>query len=804
MLFRKILSIFLCVLISLSATVPVFAGDRLSEAKAEMNACLTRIVQIDNEISQGDARAHQITLELQANQTNTSQAGLQRSIDLVSETGRLSARKLDLLKEKTDVQARVRVLDAEIQNLSNQPQQQDQPASQNQQQGQQTNQNQTDQRQGDGVNGSFGFGYPNDGIVGQSLELRMSIENFGSVPWTFYGAVTIRKPNGSEEDLNKQGVYLSAGSVSDVSWQYMPDQSGTYSIIFGLWKTPDIPISHSNWINNAFSVQSVGNEITGTPSGQLTDQSTDYVSAMINGSGISHGESKVGYPVSFKLNILNTGNTAHDFNGAVTVRHSDGSEFNIPQKSVFLNPNESAWVEFFYYPDRADIYDYILGIWADGEGLTNDGWVNDGFAIANNDQVVFVTPTPIVSQDKKPISSLEENMSYPNPQDNVCRPMTVVKFYSNSDNCKIFNGSEICVSNVSSPSFVRNGKVFMPLRSFINLFGGSVYSDNNGVIIDLGGKKTTLNYGNDLLIVSGVSMISENLLNQVVSRLFDGKRTLQVFKEASGTVFIASLHIVGETMKRMEETVTKIWVCNFGTDVVLDFEPFQKNQALIEENNSTLAFKAKILAALIGISDGKLKAWDFFINVSGALAGAGGAIRAEEGFKLLTVNDKVVLKLGEDIVGYAEGSSAQQLIRSQDDLARLSAYVAKYGDEGVEFVEEMERAFREFKFSIDKDDLLHAWTDSKHNADFWKKLGINNQDELGEWIKGIISDRENKAVVVYKYPKSDGDIYDQFGIYDSDSGIAVVVNKDGSLETAYPLNGGLNRFGSRNLLFQIR
>lgn len=801
MLFRKILSFFLCITFAFSVTV--FAGDRLSEAKAEMNSCLSRIVQIDSEISQGDARAHQITLELQANQTNTSSAGLQRSIDLVNETGRLSQRKLVLMQEKTDVQARVRVLDAEIQNLqSQQPiQQNNQNQQSNYNQGQQQNQNQNPPQQtGDGVSGKIGYGHGSGGLIGERVNLSITVENDGIVPWMFYAAVTIRKPNGEEMNLDKQSVYLVPGETSPkIIWEYTLDQEGSYDVIFGLWKTPSVAITCSRWFIGAFSARR--GELTYN---QPTSQTSTYVNAMINGSRVNHGESRVGCPVNFQLNILNAGNMAHDFSGAVTIRHSDGSEFNIPQKSIFLNPNESSWVEFTYYPDRADTYDYILGIWADGRGITNDGWVNDGFTIVNNDQAIVTTPTPIVSQDKKTISSPGENISYPKLEDNVCRPMTVVKFYSNSDDCKIFNGSEICVSNVSSPSFVRNGKVFMPLRSFINLFGGSVYPESSGVVIDLGGKKTTLNYGNDLLVASGVSMISENLLNQTVSRLFDGKRTLQVFKETSGTVFIASLYAVGETMKRMEETVTKIWVRNFGTDVVLDFEPFQKNQALIEEYNPNLAFKAKILAALIGISDGKLKAWDFFINVSGALAGVGGAIRTEEGFRLLTVNDKVVLKLGEDIVGYAEGSSAQQLIRSQDDLARLSTYAAKNGQEGLDFVTEMEKAFREFNLSIKNGPLNHTWTDGQHNADFWKKLGINNQDELGGWIKNIVADREDKAVVVFKYTKTNGDEMKQFGIYDSDSGIAVVVNKDGSLETAYPLNGGLNRFGSRDLFFQIR
>ena len=85
--------------------------------------------------------------------------------------------------------------------------------------------------------------------LGQSVTFTMAIQNTGSGSWTFYGALSLRRPNRTEVHLPLRPITLGAGQQGNVSWTYTPDMAGSWDVIFGLWKeeSQQTSLGYAGW-----------------------------------------------------------------------------------------------------------------------------------------------------------------------------------------------------------------------------------------------------------------------------------------------------------------------------------------------------------------------------------------------------------------------------------------------------------------------------------------------------------------------------------------------------------------------------
>ncbi len=92
---------------------------------------------------------------------------------------------------------------------------------------------------------------PKEIKVGESVALKFSFTNTGNIPWTFYAAVSLRKPNGDEENLPTKPVTLSPNQQGSVEWTYTVDTVGNWDVVFGVWKEAEQEnsLGHTGWLD---------------------------------------------------------------------------------------------------------------------------------------------------------------------------------------------------------------------------------------------------------------------------------------------------------------------------------------------------------------------------------------------------------------------------------------------------------------------------------------------------------------------------------------------------------------------------
>ena len=92
--------------------------------------------------------------------------------------------------------------------------------------------------------------------VGQQVTLSMTIKNTGNTSWTFYGAVSLRKPGGAEVHLTPKPLTLNVGQEGSVSWNYAPDVVGSWDVVFGVWKeaSQQNSLGHTGWLTGYITV----------------------------------------------------------------------------------------------------------------------------------------------------------------------------------------------------------------------------------------------------------------------------------------------------------------------------------------------------------------------------------------------------------------------------------------------------------------------------------------------------------------------------------------------------------------------
>lgn len=88
--------------------------------------------------------------------------------------------------------------------------------------------------------------------LGEPINLSASVINDGNANWDFWTALTLRRPDGSVQNLPMQEVSLVPGETGHADWIYTPDQAGVYDVVFGIWFDlhQTAPIGHSGWIND--------------------------------------------------------------------------------------------------------------------------------------------------------------------------------------------------------------------------------------------------------------------------------------------------------------------------------------------------------------------------------------------------------------------------------------------------------------------------------------------------------------------------------------------------------------------------
>ncbi len=92
---------------------------------------------------------------------------------------------------------------------------------------------------------------PRDVKVGEDSTLAFSFTNIGNAAWTFYAAVSLRKPNGAEVHLPLKPVTLNPSMSGSASWTYTITGEGDWDVVFGLWKEREQvnSLGHTGWLD---------------------------------------------------------------------------------------------------------------------------------------------------------------------------------------------------------------------------------------------------------------------------------------------------------------------------------------------------------------------------------------------------------------------------------------------------------------------------------------------------------------------------------------------------------------------------
>jgi len=93
-------------------------------------------------------------------------------------------------------------------------------------------------------------GSPQQTQARQSVTFRVVFSNTGSTAWTFYAALSLRRPDGSQVNVVPLiAVPLSPGRQGSADWNCVMDQAGDWSAAYGIWKDSDqtTALLHTGW-----------------------------------------------------------------------------------------------------------------------------------------------------------------------------------------------------------------------------------------------------------------------------------------------------------------------------------------------------------------------------------------------------------------------------------------------------------------------------------------------------------------------------------------------------------------------------
>lgn len=93
-------------------------------------------------------------------------------------------------------------------------------------------------------------GSPQQVQARQSVTFRVVFSNTGSTAWTFYAALSLRRPDGSQVNVVPLiAVQLSPGRQGSADWSFVMDQAGDWSAAYGIWKdsAQTTALLHTGW-----------------------------------------------------------------------------------------------------------------------------------------------------------------------------------------------------------------------------------------------------------------------------------------------------------------------------------------------------------------------------------------------------------------------------------------------------------------------------------------------------------------------------------------------------------------------------
>ena len=136
--------------------------------------------------------------------------------------------------------------------------------------------------------------------IGESVILGVTFTNIGNADWTFYGAASLRRPDGTEEHLQLKSVSLTPGEQGNVTWNYIIDVEGSWDIVFGIWKEQEQvnSLEYTGWLKEYIicieddTIAPQVNSLLVDPSYIVLDDSftISYSVSDKGGSGLSHVE----------------------------------------------------------------------------------------------------------------------------------------------------------------------------------------------------------------------------------------------------------------------------------------------------------------------------------------------------------------------------------------------------------------------------------------------------------------------------------------------------------------------------------
>lgn len=103
--------------------------------------------------------------------------------------------------------------------------------------------------------------------IGETVDLGIIFTNTGNAEWTLYAAASLRRPDGTEKNLQLKPVSLASGEQGNATWSYTVDREGDWDIVFGIWKEGEQinSLGHSGWLNDYIICTEIGHVILTQP-----------------------------------------------------------------------------------------------------------------------------------------------------------------------------------------------------------------------------------------------------------------------------------------------------------------------------------------------------------------------------------------------------------------------------------------------------------------------------------------------------------------------------------------------------------
>jgi len=210
--------------------------------------------------------------------------------------------------------------------------------------------------------------------TGQTVTFQVCFSNTGSTGWTFYAALSLRRPDGSIVNVSPLiSVSLSPGQLGSATWSYTADQAGDWDAAYGIWREPPQTtlLAPTGWLPDYF---------------RAAGSAAMTVTARIDSHRASPTAVTIGQTVAFQICFTNTGNTAWTFYASLSLRRPDGSVVNVrPLIPVTLSPDQQEGTSWEYLMDQAGHWDAAYQIWKDSSqttGLTATWWLLDNVNVS--------------------------------------------------------------------------------------------------------------------------------------------------------------------------------------------------------------------------------------------------------------------------------------------------------------------------------------------------------------------------------------------------------------------------------------